>query len=97
MVQQSQPILERLVNWRSVTVSASGSTVTSSPSVQNTSSSLPSCAANNTIPNDNECAPLFWQPGLQGYYFPRAVPGSNVTPPLPSDPVKLAARYSIYR
>ncbi|VDP92733.1 unnamed protein product [Echinostoma caproni] len=33
----------------------------------------------------------------QGYYFPRAVPGLNVTPPVPVDPVKLAFRYSLYR
>ncbi|THD21469.1 Hyperplastic disc [Fasciola hepatica] len=87
---QQQPILERLVKWRG---SSGSATAKNTPIVCSISAaSIPDCNVTNP-----ERVPLFWQPGLQGYYFPRAVPGTNVTPPVPVDPVKLAFRYSLYR
>nr|CAH8831156.1 unnamed protein product [Trichobilharzia regenti] len=85
-VTVSQPVLEGLVNWRDVTVPS-----VVAPTTQSNLSSSSSFA------EDLERVPLFWQPGLQGYYFPRAVPGCNVTSSHSYDSTKLAARYSIYR
>ncbi|CAL8107686.1 unnamed protein product [Calicophoron daubneyi] len=101
--QIQQPILERLVNWRGVAYvtseqGSSLSTVTQqSPSASQTTTTVTLDASESPLTEGPERVPLFWQPGLQGYYFPRAVPGINITNPQSVDPVKLAARYSIYR
>ncbi|KAK4472261.1 hypothetical protein MN116_003530 [Schistosoma mekongi] len=88
----NQPDLERLTNWQGVTLTVAGAT---SANVQ------PNISSSNTITEllltDVERVPLFWQPGLQGYYFPRAIPGINLPSNQTCDSVKLAARYSIYR
>lgn len=73
-------------------------TVTGATSVnQQSNISSSSTIAELIITEDVERVPLFWQPGLQGYYFPRAVPGINLSSNQTCDSVKLAARYSIYR
>ncbi|KER30873.1 hypothetical protein T265_02799 [Opisthorchis viverrini] len=91
----SQPILERLVNWRE-----SSQTGEQTSTFRSTISTVPlgpistPSSSNNADP---ERVPLFWQPGLQGYYFPRAVPGTNLQSAATIDPLRLVARYSIYR
>ncbi|KAH8852577.1 E3 ubiquitin-protein ligase [Schistosoma japonicum] len=89
----NQPDLERLTNWQGMTLAVAGAT---SANVQsNTSSS--NAITELLLTEDVERVPLFWQPGLQGYYFPRAIPGINLPSNQTCDSVKLAARYSIYR
>ncbi|XP_018648366.1 putative ubiquitin--protein ligase edd [Schistosoma mansoni] len=90
----NHPVLERLVNWQGVALTVAGSTSVNQQS--HISSSL-NTIAELIITEDVERVPLFWQPGLQGYYFPRAVPGINLPSNQTCDSVKLAARYSIYR
>ncbi|KAA3678779.1 E3 ubiquitin-protein ligase EDD1 [Paragonimus westermani] len=99
--QSHQPILERLVNRREVTQSTESLHATApvardahTPVTSTTMATVQPCADTAIEP---ERVPLFWQPGLQGYYFPRAVPGANLTTSNAIDPVNLAARYSIYR
>ncbi|KAF5401972.1 hypothetical protein PHET_04640 [Paragonimus heterotremus] len=99
--QSHQPILERLVNRREATQSSESPHATASatkdahtPVTTTTTATVQPCADTAIEP---ERVPLFWQPGLQGYYFPRAVPGVNLTTSSAIDPVNLAARYSIYR
>ncbi|CAH8457758.1 unnamed protein product [Schistosoma intercalatum] len=89
----NQPVLERLVNWQGVALTVTGATSVNQQSNISSSSTI----AELIITEDVERVPLFWQPGLQGYYFPRAVPGINLPSNQTCDSVKLAARYSIYR
>uniref|UniRef100_A0A095AQV0 E3 ubiquitin-protein ligase UBR5 n=1 Tax=Schistosoma haematobium TaxID=6185 RepID=A0A095AQV0_SCHHA len=89
----NQPVLERLVNWQGVALTVTGATSVNQQSNISSSSTI----AEVIITEDVERVPLFWQPGLQGYYFPRAVPGINLPSNQTCDSVKLAARYSIYR
>ncbi|VDP66264.1 unnamed protein product [Schistosoma mattheei] len=89
----NQPVLERLVNWQGVALTVAGATSVNQQSNISSSSTI----ADLIITEDVERVPLFWQPGLQGYYFPRAVPGINLPSNQTCDSVKLAARYSIYR
>ncbi|CAH8458674.1 unnamed protein product [Heterobilharzia americana] len=94
-ISANQRLLDRVVSWRGRTLTVFGTTPTtvSQPDLSSPSSSTTELLT----PEDIERVPLFWQPGLQGYYFPRAVPSSNVASNQTCDPVKLAARYSIYR
>lgn len=100
--QPQQPILERLVNWREMSQPMEPrcaeipptASINTTPTASTEADSTAESTSNATEP---ERVPLFWQPGLQGYYFPRAVPGTNVSTVSSIDPIGLAARYSIYR